>query len=191
MGIDLLSMLIIALGDSADCFAVSIGGSISMKTTSPWQILRTALAFGIFQALMTVLGWLAGRTVVGFIADYDHWAAFGLLALIGGRMVWESFRSKDEHDSKSIDITRGFMLITMAVATSIDALAVGLSFGFLNVNIALASTIIGVVAFLATIVGFLLGRRAGKLAGKRAEIVGGIILIAIGIKILLEHTLLT
>jgi putative Mn2+ efflux pump MntP len=186
---DFLSILIIALGDSADCFAVSIGGSISMKTTSPWQILRTALAFGIFQALMTVLGWLAGRTVIGFIADYDHWAAFGLLALIGGRMIWESLRSRDGYNNKPIDITRGLMLITMAVATSIDALAVGLSFGFLSVNIALASIIIGVMAFIATIAGFLLGRKAGKFAGKRAEIVGGIILIAIGLKILLEHTL--
>jgi manganese efflux pump family protein len=137
---------------------------------------------------MPLLGWLAGRTVVEFIADYDHWVAFALLAIVSGRMLWESFRPERSQD-KEVDITKGFLLITLSVATSIDALAVGLSFAFLKVSIALASPIIGVVAFLVTVVGFILGKRAGKLVGKRAKALGGIILLAIAFRILLSHIL--
>jgi putative Mn2+ efflux pump MntP len=124
-----LWILIIALGESADCFAVAIGSSISRKTVSMCQIIRTAITFGVFQGLMTVLGWLAGRTVVEFISAYDHWAAFILRAIVGGRMIWESLRSK-EKEVEPVDITRGLMLIIVAVATSLDALAVGLSSAF-------------------------------------------------------------
>lgn len=184
--IDFLSVLLIAVGLSADCFAVAISGSISMKTVSRLQVLRTALSFGLFQALMLVLGWLAGRTVMDLIAEYDHWVAFILLSVVGGRMIWQSFRSSDAH-SDSPDITKGFLLLTLSVATSIDALAVGLSFALLEVNIALAGSMTGAIAFLATIIGFLLGRKAAGLIGKRAELVGGIILIAIGLRILLSH----
>jgi putative Mn2+ efflux pump MntP len=137
---------------------------------------------------MCILGWLAGQTVVNFIAQYDHWVAFGLLAIVGGRMLWEAFHHDDEHE-ESGDITRGLLLLTVSVATSIDSLAVGLSFAFLKVNIWLASLTIGGIAFSITAVGFLLGRKAGELLGKRAEAVGGIILILIGLRILLEHLL--
>jgi putative Mn2+ efflux pump MntP len=123
-----------------------------------------------------------------FISAYDHWLAFLLLLLVGSRMVWESFREKDR-SRKTVDISKGLLLLTLSVATSIDSLAVGLSLAFLEVNIALASATIGVVAFMVTITGFLLGRRVGTLAGKRAEIIGGAILIIIGIRILLEHIL--
>ena len=135
---------------------------------------------------MPVLGWLAGNTIVEFISDYDHWLAFGLLGLIGGRMIWESFHSED---SKSTDVTKGFMLLTLSIATSIDALAVGLSFAFLKINIVMATVTIGITAFLITIIGLLLGKKVGGLVGKRAECIGGVILIGIGIKILLEHML--
>jgi len=185
---EFLSIFLIAIGLSADCFAVALSGSISMRTPSRLQVFRTSLAFGLFQGLMPVLGWLAGRTVVGLIGDYDHWVAFILLALVGSRMIWESFRSKDGR-SKAIDITKGFLLLTLSVATSIDALAVGLTFAFMKINIALASSTIGVVAFVATVIGFLLGRKAGHLIGRRAEAIGGTILIGIGIKTLLEHIL--
>jgi len=185
---DFLSVFLIALGLSADCFVVALSGGISKIDHSWSRILRVSFSFGLFQALMPVLGWLAGRTVVEFIADYDHWVAFAMLAIVGGRMLWGAFRSKHSQ-RKEVDITKGLLLITLSIATSIDALAVGLSFAFLNVNIALASPTIGAVAFVVTITGFKLGRRAGQLIGKRAEAIGGIILLAIGLRILLSHVL--
>lgn len=186
--IDFFSVLLIAIGLSADCFAVALGGSISMGTLSRLQVFRASIAFGLFQALMPVLGWLAGRTVVELIADYDHWVAFILLALVGSRMIWESFRSRDGRTGNT-DITKGFLLLTLSVATSIDALAVGLTFAFLEVNIMLASPTIGIVAFVATAIGFLLGRKAGDLIGRRAVAIGGVVLIGIGLRILLTHIL--
>ena len=183
-----ISIFLIALGLALDCFAIAISGSISMRTLSFLQVFRASLAFGLFQAIMPVLGWLAGRTVVDLIADYDHWVAFTLLALVGGRMIWESFRPRDS-SRQGADITRGFLLLTLAVATSIDALAVGLSFAFIKISIMVASLTIGVVTFAVTVTGFLIGRKAGHLIGKRAETMGGLILIGIGIKILLEHLL--
>lgn len=186
--IDFFSVLLIAIGLSADCFAVALGGSISMGTLSRLQVFRASIAFGLFQALMPVLGWLAGRTVVELIADYDHWVAFILLALVGSRMIWESFRSRDGRTGNT-DITKGFLLLTLSVATSIDALAVGLTFAFLEVNIMMASPTIGIVAFVATAIGFLLGRKAGDLIGRRAVAIGGVVLIGIGLRILLTHIL--
>lgn len=183
-----LAIFLIALGLAADCFAVALSGSISMKKLSFPQVFRASLSFGLFQGLMPVLGWLAGRTIVDLVADYDHWVAFILLALVGGRMIWESYRSGDGH-SENADITRGWRLLTLSVATSIDALAVGLSFAFSGINIAVASLTIAGVAFLATATGFLLGRKVGGLVGKRAEAIGGLVLIAIGLRILLEHIL--
>ena len=151
-------------------------------------MLRTAAAFGFFQAVMPVLGWLAGRTVVDIISDYDHWIAFGLLAFVGGRMLWESFEHKEE-ETRNTDITRGFLLVTVSLATSIDALAVGLSFAFMDINILLASLTIGLMAFVVTAVGFPLGRKVGKIAGRWAETVGGLVLIGIGLRILITHLL--
>lgn len=181
-----LSILLIAIGLAADCFAVALGGSISMRSVSRRQVLRAAVAFGLFQGLMPVLGWLIGQSIVDLIADYDHWVAFGLLAIVGGRMLWEAFR-KGEGQVKSTDITRGWPLLVLALATSIDALAVGLTFPFIDVNVALAAPVIGAVAFLSTIVGFLLGRKLGELAGKWAAAIGGLLLIGIGLRILLTH----
>ncbi len=132
--LDLASLFLIALGLAADCFAVAICTSVSLRTISPIQILRVSLAFGLFQGIMPVLGWLAGKTFVDIIAPYDHWVAFFLLAGIGGKMIWESFRECAE-DEKKADNTRGWLLVTLSFATSIDALAVGLSFAFLEVNI--------------------------------------------------------
>ena len=179
-----VTVLLIALGLSADCFAVSLSASISANRHSRMGILRTALSFGIFQAAMPLLGWLAGRTVADIIQDYDHWVAFGLLAFVGGKMVWESFFEKEE---KERDISRGFTLITLSIATSIDALAVGLSFAFMQVNIWTAVGTIGLIAFLTTGFGFIIGKRIGGVLGKRAELAGGLVLIGIGLKILIEH----
>ena len=188
LGNDFLSIILIATGLSADCFAVSLSAGISNKNHSWLQIFRVAFSFGLFQALMPVLGWLAGRTVVDFIADYDHWVAFVLLVIVSGRMFWEAFHSKDDQE-KETDVSRGFILLTLSIATSIDALAVGLSFAFLKVDIALASPTIGVIAFIVTTIGFILGKRASKLIGKRAEAIGALILLAIAFRIPLSHIL--
>lgn len=184
--VDFLSIVIIAFGLSADCFAVALSGSVFASKVSFLRVFRIALSFGLFQTLMTVLGWLLGRTIVEFISAYDHWLAFILLAFVGGRMLWESFHA-EEGKHKTVDITRGFLLLTLSVATSIDALAVGLSFAFLKIDIVIASLIIGAVAFMVTAGGFMAGNKIGAVMGKRAEMIGGLILIAIGIRIVVTH----
>ena len=187
-GSEFLSVFLIAIGLSADCFAVALSGGISTNIHSWLKVIRVSFSFGLFQALMPVLGWLAGRTVIEFIADYDHWVAFALLAAVSGRMFYGAFRP-ERRQEKEADITKGFMLIILSIATSIDALAVGLSFAFLDIDIAVASPIIGAIAFIFTAVGFLLGRKASSVIGRRAEIIGGIILLAIALRILLSHIL--
>jgi len=181
-------ILITAISLSADCFAVALCLCISRQTLSLRQFVRLPLAFGIFQALMMAIGWLAGHTVVDLISAYDHWVVFGLLAVIGGRMIWESFHEKDE-DRTEKAFARWLTLLALSLATSIDSLAVGLSFAFLKVDIILASGTTGLTTGVITIIGQLIGNRVGALVGKRAEIAGGIILIIIGIRILIEHML--
>lgn len=176
-------MLLIGLGLSADCFAVALGGGVSMRTVSYPQVFRTAFSFGFFQFLMPLLGWLAGRSVVGFISNFDHWVAFGLLAAVGGKMLWEAFRDNEDEPA---DISRGMALVGLSVATSIDALAVGLSLALLDVHIVVAGSAFGAVTFIMTVLGFFLSRRLGPWLGKRARIVGGVILVAIGLRILLS-----
>lgn len=187
-GVDFTSVFIIAVGLSADCFAVALSNSISQKTFSFLQSLRLPLLFGIFQSFMAVIGWLAGRSVIEFISGYDHWLAFGLLVIIGVRMIWQSFRDRDEDRGKK-NMASWLILITLSIATSIDSLAVGLSFAFVEFNIVIASITIGVTAFIITLIGILIGKRVGVLVGERAETIGGIILIIIGLRILLEHIL--
>ncbi len=183
---NILSIIFISFGLSADCFAVALSGGISTKIHSWLKVLRLSFSFGLFQALMPVLGWLAGRTIVDYIVDYDHWVAFALLGAVSSRMFWGAMRHENSQENDR-DITKGFILLILSIATSIDALAVGLSFAFLDINITLASAIIGAVAFIFTAIGFLLGRKASDVIGKRAEIVGGIILLAIAVRILLSH----
>ena len=185
---EFITILLIAFGLSADCFAVAIGGGVSKKDLSLLQVSRVGLSFGTFQAVMPILGWAAGLAFVRIIENYDHWVALALLGFVGGKMIWESFHS-EEGEEKNADITRGWMLFTLSLATSIDALAVGLTFAFVKVNILMASVTIGLTAFTITMIGFWLGRKAHHLIGKRAEMVGGLVLIGIGIKIVLEHTL--
>jgi len=182
------SILIIAIGLSADCFAVALSSSIAAKGFPLSRFFRFPLAFGIFQALMIVFGWLAGRTVIDFISAYDHWLAFALLVFIGGKMVWEAFREKDEEkEGKSYN---GWLtLLALSIATSIDSLAVGLSFAFLKTDILIAAITVGITTLIITMIAQLIGNKAGSLVGKRAELLGGLILIGIGIKILVEHLL--
>ncbi len=164
-------------------------GSLGLSRLSWLNVLRTATSFGLFQAAMPFLGWLAGSTIIDRISAFDHWLAFGLLAIVGGRMIWESFRPKNEPD-KATDITRGLPLLTLSFATSIDALAVGLSFAFIEVTFAdiLSSiTVIGIVAFALTATGFMAGNRIGRVFGERAKLVGGLALLGIGIRVLVTH----
>ena len=184
---DLLSILLVALGLAMDCFVVAVGGSISMQSLSYNQVLRASFSFGFFQFAMAILGWLAGQTVAG-LTMYDHWVAFTLLLVVGTRMIWETLPSKGAR-RQFTEITKGVPLLTLSVATSIDALAVGLTFAFLKVNFVLAVVTIGIVSFVVTIMGFILGRKAGRLIGRRAETIGGLILIAIGLRILISHLL--
>ena len=185
---DLLSILRIGIGVSMDCLAVAIAASVANRSLSRLQIGRASFSFGAFQAVMLVLGWLLGQTVVDIIEDYDHWLAFGLLLLIGARMIKESLES-DEDDRPETDITRGFALLSLSVATSIDSLAVGLSLGFLESRLLVAAVAIGSVAFLFTAVGFYFGRRIGSLFGRWAEVLGGAVLIGLGIRIVVVEIL--
>jgi putative Mn2+ efflux pump MntP len=187
-GVDFVSVLVIALGLSADCFAVALSTSISQKGLSVLRQLRLPVLFGVFQSFMLVMGWLAGRSVVEFISSFDHWVAFGLLVFIGGRMIWQSFHEHDGEKTKK-NLASWLILLTLSVATSIDSLAAGLSFAFLDVNITMAGITIGLTAFIITLIGIFLGKKVGALVGERAETVGGVILIIIGLRILLEDLL--
>jgi len=169
-----------------DCLAVAVGGSISMPSISHQQILRVALAFGIFQFGMLVGGWYAGHSVVEIVENYDHWIAFGLLLLVGAHMLWEAIHGEEAGHNRT-DITRGIPLLTLSIATSIDSLGVGLSLAFVESTVWLAALIVGSVCFLITAAGFYTGKRVGGWLGRWADAVGGLVLIAIGIRILITH----
>lgn len=182
---DFLAVFLIALGLSADCFAVSVCGSISMGAAlDRIKALKVAVSFGFFQAGMILAGFLAGNTVVELIENFDHWLAFGLLAFIGVRMIKESFEK--EAECEVVDISRGKALLSLSVATSIDSLAAGLTFAIVETGILGPAVVVGMTAFVVTLIGIAIGRRVGDLAGKRAELFGGLVLIGIGVKVLLE-----
>ena len=178
----------IAVALAMDAFAVALGVGVSVSPLTRRHYFRLGFHFGLFQALMPVIGWLLGRTVQQYIVDYDHWVALTLLTLIGGHMIYAALHP-DKEERKTSDPTRGFRLILLSVATSIDALAVGLSLAMLNVNVWFPALIIGLVACGFTLIGLRIGRRIGEAWGPRVEIFGGIILILIGIKIVIEHTI--
>ncbi len=182
---DLLTIILVGFGLSADCFAVSLSVGAATISFSPKNMLRIAIAFGCFQMAMPVVGWLIGQTIVGLISRYDHWVAFAMLAFIGGKMMAEFIRNSSGSDVA--DVNKISTLIILAIATSIDALAVGLSFALLRISIFVASLIIGVIAFSVSAFSFWLGRKVSVLIGKWALLGGGIILIGIGIRILLTH----
>lgn len=184
---NVLFVLGVALALAMDAFAVAVGLSLARDGLRGAQSLRLAFHFGLFQFVMPIAGWAAGQTVVKFIADYDHWIAAGLLVFVGGKMIVESFHKEEEIERKAADMTKGFPLILLSVATSLDALAVGLSFGALRVPILLPAAVIGLVCFSVTMAGTKIGPWLGKLAGKWAEIAGGIVLLLIAVKILADH----
>jgi len=183
---DAITILLIALGLAMDAFAVSIASGISSDISSKRKnALLIGLFFGGFQMLMPVLGWAVGLTLQDLIVSIDHWVAFGLLAFIGAKMIYDSTK-KDEPKTSSLKIAT---LITLSIATSIDALMVGLSFAFLQSSIILPVAVIGIVTFTLSATGYIFGFKLGEIFENRIKIVGGIILIGIGLKILLDHLL--
>ena len=184
-----IEFFLTGIGLSMDAFAVAICKGLGMREVNYRQMLLIALFFGGFQALMPLLGWLLGRQFEQYITSVDHWIAFALLVLIGANMLREARKGDDTTDAETVydaPLPLGQLLL-MAIATSIDALAVGISFAFLGVNIWLAIAIIGTTTFLISAAGVFIGNRFGNRYEKRATIAGGIILILLGIKILLEH----
>jgi manganese efflux pump family protein len=182
---DFITIIFLAIGLGVDAFSVAIGIGATNDKKSWAPVLRLAAAFGIFQFVMPIIGWLAGLTVVEIIASFDHWIAFALLVLVGGKMIWEGFEK--ETDEEKSDQTRGWPLLLLSIATSIDALAVGFSFSVLKNPILIPAVIIGVVCFLMTVIGMIFGKVLAKIFGRKVEIFGGLVLIAIGVKILIDH----
>jgi putative Mn2+ efflux pump MntP len=181
----LVTICLLAVGLSVDAFSVAIGVGAANSKKSWRPVLRLSAAFGLFQFVMPLVGWLAGLTVVNIIGGFDHWIAFALLAFIGGKMIWEGLE-KESREEKT-DQTRGWPLLLLSIATSIDALAVGFGFSVLKTPILFPAVVIGAVCFLMTIVGMIFGKGLARVFGKKVEIIGGLVLIGIGVKILMEH----
>jgi len=180
-----LNLLGIAVGLAMDAFAVSIAAGLMLGTVTPRHVFRIGWHFGFFQFMMPIAGWWLGSRVSSYIAAYDHWLAFGLLMFVGGKMLLEAWRGNGQPGSS--DPTRGWMLVMLSVATSIDALAVGLTLAFLAVPILLPSIVIGVVAAGFSTAGITLASRLFRNWGRRAEVLGAVVLILIGIRIVVEH----
>lgn len=181
-------LLAVALAMAMDTFAVAIGVSLTQRGCTRIQTLRLAGSFALFQFFMPILGWVAGRTIVDLIRDFDHWIAAGLLVFVGGKMIFEAFERKERKAvAVCSDKTRGGALILLSLATSIDALAVGLSFGALNAPILYPAAVIGFVTFFVSAIGTKIGPVFGRWMGKGAELAGGLVLFGIAAKILVEH----
>lgn len=183
----LTELLIIAVALAMDAFAVSIATGVCLKQVSTRQTMRLAWHFGFFQGGMPVLGWFLGKNVRPYIEAYDHWIAFILLGYLGFKMIREAYEEED--DECPTDPTRGMSLLLLSVATSIDAFAVGLSLSILGVSVWTPALVIGIVAAVFTAVGLHIGRlvSCGKCVGKYAEVIGGVVLVGIGLKILFDH----
>lgn len=168
-----------------DAFAVAIVVGLAVDKLTRRRVFRLSFHFGLFQFMMPVCGWLAGRTVADHMKDCDHWIAFGLLTIIGSKMLWDA-RSADGAKYRS-DPTRAWTLMMLSIATSIDALAVGLSMAMIGVSVWLPSIVIGLVAAAMTITGMCFGTRLHRTGGRWAQVAGGLVLIGIGIRILVSH----
>ncbi len=182
-----IMIIVIAVGLSMDAFAVSVVSGSTYKQLHVKHALRMAAFFGGFQALMPLVGSLAGLSMKQYITVCDHWIAFGLLSAVGGKMIYESFKIKSVEDSP--DPSKILVLLVLAIATSIDALVIGITLSLITTSIGLAVTTIGLITFVLSYLGVLIGKRFGHFFENKIEIVGGLILIAIGVKILVEHLL--
>lgn len=185
----LFELMAIAVALAMDAFSVAIASGASMKAVSLRQTFRLAWHFGLFQAFMPIIGWLAGKSLVEYVSEFDHWVAFILLLFVGINMIRNSFSGDENEEAERKDPTKGSTLIILSVATSIDALAVGFSISMAGVAIMLPAVVIGVVALVFTAVGLHLGRKLGQIPklGACSEVFGGLALIFIGIRILYEH----
>ncbi len=183
----MLEVLLLAFALSMDAFAVSVGLGVKSQNFNKVLALKVALFFGIFQALMPLIGYLASLGIGSVIESIDHWIAFFLLSAIGGKMLYESFQENTEDE---IAIITNKVLLILAIATSIDAMAAGFTLGLLALNPFISMVIIGIITFLFSYIGVFLGTKGGSFLENKAEKLGGVILIAIGCKILIEHTLL-
>ncbi len=182
MGI--VEMIIIGFGLAMDATAVSIGKGLSVKRIESSHVLKAGLWFGGFQALMPIIGYMLATQFASIVVGIDHWLAFGLLLLIGLNMIREAIWGEEERQNNDFGIRT---MTLMAIATSIDALTIGITFAFIQANIWIAATIIGVITFVLSAIGLYLGRFIGARIGSKAGILGGVVLIGIGIKILIEH----
>ncbi len=180
------TIFLIAVSLAMDCFAVSLGVGTAGTAAGARPTFRLFFHFGLFQGGMTLLGWLAGKTVVTYIAAVDHWVAFALLAFVGVRMIRGGLRKAGDEPAIP-DPSRGLTLVMLSVATSIDALAVGLSLALLDVNVLWSALLIGGVSAVLSLVGLLLGNQLGLRFGKSMEILGGIILLGIGLRVVITH----
>ena len=185
---DILSLIALAVALAMDAFAVALAAGAILAPLTFRPCFRLAFHFGLFQAMMPVIGWWVGLSVQSFVAAWSHWIAFALLLWIGVRMIREALRA-EEDDQRQADPSRGMTMVALSVATSIDALAVGLTLAMIEVEIWFPSLVIGLVACCFTVAGLFLGKRAGELWGKRVEVAGGILLILIGGKILFSALL--
>jgi putative Mn2+ efflux pump MntP len=184
---ELYPIILIAIGLSMDAFAVSITSGITIDCLRLKHAARIAFFFGAFQAVMPILGWLAGIGLKQYVEAFDHWIAFGLLLFIGVKMIYEAVWIKEvEKKCDPLNIT---ILLGLAIATSIDALAVGVTFAFIKVPIITPAVIIGLTTFTISFGGVFIGNKFGNRLGSKMEVIGGLILIAIGVKILLQHIL--
>jgi putative Mn2+ efflux pump MntP len=181
------TLMLLAVGVSADAFAVALGKGLQLRSRILARALLIGLMFGVAQALMPLFGWLLGSTFAARIAPIDHWVAFGLLTAVGGKMLWESFGADGEDDGDGRDELSIAELLVLAVATSIDALAVGVTFAFLEIVVWVAVLVIGLTTFALSFGAVLLGHRVGNRFQRPAEVVGGVILILIGCQIVVEH----
>ena len=182
----IFEIVLISIGLAMDAFGVSIGKGLTMPVGENGRKVTSAFLFGLFQFLMPLIGWLIGRQFIDVISDWDHWIIFGLLSYLGIAMIREGLSDDDEEDDDK-QFLGVWEMVMLSVATSLDAMAVGLTFAFLPINVWEASTMIGVITFAISLVGVYLGKFMGRFVGKYADIVGGGVLILIGTKILLQH----
>lgn len=188
---DIFILIGIAVGLSLDAFTVAVTNSTIIKNLKLRDGLRMSLFFGFFQMIMPIMGWAAGLTFSRYIQGFDHWIAFALLALVGGRMIWSGFSgdnstasNKNEHIQ---DCRHLPTLLVLSIATSIDAMAVGLSFALIKISVIFPSIIIGIITFFMSLIGYFIGKKIGEKLNLKLDIIGGIILIGIGIKIVCDH----
>lgn len=183
----LASLLLIALAMSCDAFAIAVSRGVAMKKPSLSQALKNGLLFGLTETIIPLLGWLLGYVAVQYVSSWDHWIVFGLLLILGLRMIKSGFSDKADEQTKPVQNTPFWLLLLLAISTSLDSFALGISLAFIEVNIVLAACMIGAATFIMVTIGIMLGRKLGELVGRRAEIFGGLILILIGSWTLYDH----